>query len=63
MRPLVTLLFLLTIVPAIALAQDEVSLFNGHGKASAYIAVDDELTIYLWGGKPVAYLSSSGNGG
>lgn len=25
-------------------------------EAVAYIDADDELTIYLWGGKPVAYL-------
>ena len=35
----------------------EVSLFNSEGKATAYVADDDDLTIYLWSGKPVAYLS------
>jgi hypothetical protein len=35
---------------------DEVSLFNSKGKAAAYIVVDDDMTIYLWSGKPVAYL-------
>lgn len=35
---------------------DEISLLDGSGEAVAYIAVDDEMTIYLWGGKPVAYL-------
>jgi hypothetical protein len=35
----------------------EVSLFNSEGKATAYVADDDDLTIYLWRGKPVAYLS------
>lgn len=35
-------------------ADDEVSLFDGKGRPSAYIAED--LTIYLWSGKPVAYL-------
>ena len=38
-------------------AQDEISLFNSDGDATAYIDTeDDDLTIYLWGGKPVAYL-------
>lgn len=38
-------------------AQDEISLFNSDGEATAYIDTeDDDLTIYLWGGKPVAYL-------
>jgi hypothetical protein len=35
-------------------AQDETTLFNGDGAATAYIA--DDMTIYLWSGKPVAYL-------
>ena len=38
-------------------AQDEISLFNSDGDATAYIDTeDDDLTIYLWGGKPVAYM-------
>ena len=32
----------------------EISLFSADGSAIAYVA--DDLTIYLWGGKPVAYL-------
>lgn len=45
-------------------AEDEVSLFDGNGKAQAYIAVDDEMTIYMWSGKPVAYLKKgTGNDG
>jgi hypothetical protein len=63
MKVFLMFLSFLAIVPTYALAQDEIALFNGHGRASAYIAVDDELTIYLWSGKPVAYLSSSENGG
>ena len=46
-----------------ALAQEEVPLFDGQGDATAYIAVDDDSTIYLWSGKPVAYLEDDGNGG
>lgn len=41
---------------------DEVSLFDVDGRAIAYIAIDDELTIYLWGGKPVAYLDEDYDG-
>jgi hypothetical protein len=33
----------------------ETALFNKHGKPVAYIAADGE-TIYLWDGRPVAYL-------
>ncbi len=39
-----------------AIAADEISLFDNNNNAVAYIAVDDDLTIYLWEGKPVAYL-------
>ncbi len=35
---------------------DTISLFNAHGEAEAYITPDK--TIYLWSGKPVAYLYS-----
>lgn len=48
---------------SIAAAEDEKPLFSGDGTAAAYIAVDDELTIYLWGGKPVAYLEADPAGG
>jgi hypothetical protein len=41
--------------------QTEVSLFDQRGRAVAYIALDDEATIYTWSGKPVAYLSRDGN--
>jgi hypothetical protein len=44
-------------------AQDEVSLFDGRGKATAYIAVSDGLTIYLWNGKPVAYMDPANSDG
>jgi hypothetical protein len=33
------------------------TLYNELGKAVAYIADDDDSTIYLWSGEPVAYLS------
>jgi hypothetical protein len=35
-------------------AQDEVSLFDHKGRATAYINKDTD--IYVWDGKPVAYL-------
>lgn len=40
-----------------ALAQGELSLCDGKGRASAYVVADDDLTIYLWSGEPVAYLT------
>jgi hypothetical protein len=64
LRLFVRYLFLLAIAAygAIAHAADEVTLFNASGAAEAYIAIDDELTIYLWSGKPVAYLEKAGSG-
>ena len=45
----------------VALAADEATLFDGRGRAVAYIA--DDLTIYLWSGTPVAYLDRDSSGG
>lgn len=42
-------------------ANGEISLFDSKGVATAYIAED--LTIYLWAGKPVAYLVNDPFGG
>ena len=56
-------IFFVSVLSTVAHAEDEVTLFNGASKADAYIAVDGELTIYLWGGKPVAYLEKDSSGG
>ena len=45
------------------MAGDEITFFDQRGKASAYVALDDGLTIYLWSGKPVAYLDRNAAGG
>jgi hypothetical protein len=44
-------------------SSDETALFDGEGKPIAYVALDEDSTIYLWSGKPVAYLSENSNGG
>lgn len=44
-----------------ASSDDEISLFDSKGRAIAYIAEDD--TIYLWDGKPVAYVDKAGASG
>jgi hypothetical protein len=54
---------LITLVTLAKASDEEVTLFNGKGKAAAYIAVEDGMTIYLWGGKPVAYLEPDKGGG
>jgi len=53
-----TLFVVLLLLPVSALAR-EISLYDSEGEAVAYIDTDDELNIYLWGGKPVAYLDGS----
>lgn len=56
-------LILLTIfsffLVSLTYAQSEISLFNSDGEATTYIDTDD-ATIYLWEGKPVAYLHKKG---
>jgi hypothetical protein len=37
-------------------SEPEISLFDSSGTPIAYLATDDEMTIYLWSGTPVAYL-------
>jgi len=49
------LLVLFVLTPLSAIAR-EISLYDSEGDAVAYIDTDDDLNIYLWGGKPVAYL-------
>jgi len=34
----------------------EITLFDSEGEVVAYIDTSDDATIYLWSGKPVAYL-------
>jgi hypothetical protein len=51
---------LLPLVCSVAVAQEELSLFDGSGRAVAYVVADDDLTIHLWSGEPVAYLARSG---
>lgn len=36
---------------------EEITLFDPDGNPTAYISPDDDNTIYLWSGKPVAYLN------
>lgn len=45
------------------LLAEEITLFNEEGYATAYIATDDDLTLYMWNGRPVAYLSVSKSNG
>jgi len=51
------LIFILIAFSQTAVAR-EISLYDMEGEAVAYIDTDD-ATIYLWGGKPVAYLDGT----
>ncbi len=57
-----TIIFTLaiTFLTKISVAQSEVSLYDKDGNAVAYIATNDDWTIYLWDGKPVAYIINDG---
>ena len=46
-----------TLLPFSETLAKEISLFGSNGEAVAYIAANDDMTIYLWDGTPVAYLS------
>ena len=35
----------------------EITLINSKGESFAYTDTDEDLTIYLWDGKPVAYIA------
>lgn len=50
------LLALATALAAHAADKEEKTLFDSESEAVAYIALDDELNIFLWKGEPVAYL-------
>lgn len=56
MRPFFLALTLLLLFPKIGKSQTEISLYDSQGNAIAYIDTEDDNTIYMWGGKPVAYL-------
>jgi hypothetical protein len=50
---LFVVLFASEFSPALA---DDYALYDNTGAAVAYIATNDEYTIYSWGGEPLAYL-------
>jgi len=44
-----------------AMASNEVDLYDTQGNPVVYIAIDDGMTIYSWGGQPDAYLKRGQN--
>ncbi len=55
MKQLSTVFVVFLLIQSIGYAR-EISLYDDAGEAIAYIDTDDEMNIYLWKGKPVAYL-------
>jgi hypothetical protein len=39
----------------------EITLFDNQGEACAYIDFDEDATIFMWDGTPVAFLDKDGN--
>lgn len=53
-----TFMFIVHLLSLNLSAQDEISLFNSDGDSTAFIDTeDDDLTIYLWGGKHLDLLN------
>jgi hypothetical protein len=48
-------------IPQLLLSQGQVSLFDADGEAVAFIDYEEDATIYLWDGTPVAYLERDGS--
>jgi hypothetical protein len=54
-----TFIFSITIIGTTFCQQ--ITLFNSDGEAKAYIDYDEDATIFLWNGTPVAFLERDGN--
>ncbi|WP_207492509.1 4-fold beta flower protein [Aridibaculum aurantiacum] len=46
---------------AVSLNAQQISLFDSDGEARAYIDYDEEATIFMWDGTPVAFLEKDGS--
>lgn len=58
MNRIFTIAFLLTLLYLTSYGQ-ETSLYNNQGEAVAYIDFDEDGTIFLWDGTPVAFMQMS----
>lgn len=55
------LLFLtLTILIVSTLSAQQISLYDNNGEARAYIDYDEDATIFMWDGTPVAFVEKDG---
>lgn len=57
----IILITALLFIGVFQLKAQEVTLFDSNGDARAYIDYDEEATIFLWNGKPVAFLENDGS--
>lgn len=56
------LLFLiLTILTVSTLFAQQISLYDSDGEARAYIDYDEDATIFMWDGTPVAFVEKDGS--
>ena len=55
-------LTIMTIVSfTLTISAQQTSLYNSQGEAMAYIDYDEDATIFMWNGNPVAFLEKDGN--
>jgi hypothetical protein len=55
------LLFILVILTVSTLSAQQVSLYDSDGEARAYIDYDEDATIFMWDGTPVAFVEKDGS--
>ncbi|WP_196888730.1 4-fold beta flower protein [Aureivirga sp. CE67] len=56
-----TITILLFLFSFIQLSAQQITLYNKQDKPVAYIDYDEEVTIFLWNGTPVAFLEEDGD--
>lgn len=55
------LFLLLTILAVSTLSAQQISLYDRGGEARAYIDYDEDATIFMWNGTPVAFIEKEGS--
>ncbi len=55
------LLLIIVTLTLSTLSAQQVSLYDSDGKARAYIDYDEDATIFMWDGTPVAFLEKDGS--
>lgn len=56
------LFFLFVLILTVStLSAQQISIYDSNGEARAYIDYDEEATIFMWDGTPVAFIEKDGN--